>query len=122
MNKKEYARSLCGYQTAMTVKEVAQVLRVSTKTVYKIINDGLLPAAKVGREKRILKTALVDFLRRRELQDTNPKCVVNENTSDNVWTFTPSYSIVRGRRTKNLMKMMKGAIDNESNTCCKHTG
>lgn len=121
MNKKEYAHSLCGYQTAMTVKEVAEVLRVSTKTVYKIINDGLLPAAKVGREKRILKTALVDFLRRRELQSTNPKCVVNENTSDNVWTCVPSYSIVRGRGSKHLVKMMKGANKNESDTCCKYT-
>lgn len=36
----------------------------------------------------------------------------------NVWTYVPSYSIVRGRGNKHLVKKMKGANRNESDTCC----
>lgn len=50
MTKKEYAKSLHSYPEALTVKEAAEILRVCTKTIYKIINSGELPAVKVGKE------------------------------------------------------------------------
>jgi excisionase family DNA binding protein len=37
----------------MTVSEVAASLRVSTMTVYRLINSGLLPAARIGRSFRV---------------------------------------------------------------------
>ena len=42
--------------TALTAAEVAEILRVSTKTVYKLIKEKSLPAVKVGRENRIAKS------------------------------------------------------------------
>jgi excisionase family DNA binding protein len=37
----------------LTVAEVAQRLRVSNMTVYRLINSGQLPAVRVGRGYRI---------------------------------------------------------------------
>ena len=37
----------------MTVSEVATSLRVSTMTVYRLINGGELPAARIGRSFRV---------------------------------------------------------------------
>lgn len=39
MTKKEYEKSLCKYPTTLTVAEVSEILRVSTKTVYKLIKE-----------------------------------------------------------------------------------
>ncbi|NNC80223.1 MAG: helix-turn-helix domain-containing protein [Acidimicrobiales bacterium] len=37
----------------MTVAEVAQLMRVSTMTVYRLIKAGELPAVRVGRSYRL---------------------------------------------------------------------
>lgn len=37
----------------MTVGEVAAVLRVSSMTVYRLINAGELPAVRIGRSFRV---------------------------------------------------------------------
>ena len=37
----------------LTVQEVADIMRVSTMTVYRIIKSGELPAVRVGRSFRV---------------------------------------------------------------------
>jgi excisionase family DNA binding protein len=37
----------------LTVQEVAQLMRVSTMTVYRLIKSGELPAVRVGRSFRM---------------------------------------------------------------------
>lgn len=66
MTKREITKSLKEYPAALTVKELAEILRVSTKTVYKLLKEGALPACKVGRENRVAKVELVHFLRERD--------------------------------------------------------
>lgn len=46
----------------MTVGEVAAALRVSTMTVYRLINAGELPAARIGRSFRIREQDLDVYL------------------------------------------------------------
>jgi excisionase family DNA binding protein len=41
------------HTTFLTVSEVAAVLRISTMTVYRLINAGELPAARIGRSYRL---------------------------------------------------------------------
>jgi excisionase family DNA binding protein len=41
------------HPTFMTVSEVAGVLRISTMTVYRLINAGQLPAVRIGRSFRL---------------------------------------------------------------------
>jgi len=42
----------------MTVAEVAQLMRVSTMTVYRLIKAGDLPAVRVGKSYRTTWTAV----------------------------------------------------------------
>jgi excisionase family DNA binding protein len=47
----------------LTVGEVANVLRVSNMTVYRLINAGELPAVRVGRSFRLRESDLDAYLR-----------------------------------------------------------
>ena len=46
----------------LTVQEAAALLKTSRQQVRKLIQNGKIPAVKVGRECRILYEALVQFL------------------------------------------------------------
>lgn len=50
---------------ALTVKEVANELRVSEWQVYELIRQGQLPHIKIGRRKIIPRKALENWLERR---------------------------------------------------------
>lgn len=86
MNKKEITKQLKDYPAALTVKEAAEILRVSTKLVYRLIKENKVPATKIGREMRIAKCHLASYLLAREQQNLNPKCVVSDKTPDKSWT------------------------------------
>lgn len=73
MTKKEHEKELRCYPAALTAAEVAEILRVSTKTVYKLIKEKSLPAVKVGRENRIAKSQLIDYLRQKRSPGFEPK-------------------------------------------------
>jgi excisionase family DNA binding protein len=53
----------------MTLEEAASFLKVSETTVYQLVRSGELKARKVGREWRILKSQLVEFLKQDGSQD-----------------------------------------------------
>jgi excisionase family DNA binding protein len=46
----------------LTVAEVAALMRVSKMTVYRLVNDGKLPAVRVGRSVRVPEKAVHDYL------------------------------------------------------------
>lgn len=46
----------------LTVAEVADLMRVSTMTVYRLIKAGDLPAIRVGKSYRIKENDVDDFL------------------------------------------------------------
>ncbi|OUN18627.1 MULTISPECIES: helix-turn-helix domain-containing protein [unclassified Flavonifractor] len=46
----------------LTVKEAAALLKTSRQQIRRMIQNGELPAVKVGREWRISKNALLDYL------------------------------------------------------------
>jgi excisionase family DNA binding protein len=48
----------------LTIKEAAEHLRVCTKTVYRMIKSGQLPAVIAGRQKRIRERDLRAYLDR----------------------------------------------------------
>jgi excisionase family DNA binding protein len=51
----------------MTVHEVADVLRVSNMTVYRLIKAGDLPAVRVGKNYRVRSGHLDDYIRRHQV-------------------------------------------------------
>lgn len=49
----------------LTIEDVAKVMKVSLKTVYRWIGSGQLPAAKIGyKTYRVFERDLIKFLRR----------------------------------------------------------
>lgn len=48
----------------LTIGEVCSILRIGRSTLLKLIHSGELPAFKVGRQWRISKNELYDFLKR----------------------------------------------------------
>lgn len=47
----------------MTVAEVADVMRVSKMTVYRLVHAGELPAVRFGRSYRVPEKAVENYLR-----------------------------------------------------------
>ena len=52
----------------LTVQEVADLMRVSTMTVYRIIKSGELPAVRVGRSFRVRDVDVDSYLGSRYTQ------------------------------------------------------
>ena len=47
----------------LTVAEVAQLMRVSRMTVYRLVHSGELPAVRGGRSFRVPERTVHDYLR-----------------------------------------------------------
>lgn len=86
MDNKEYIKALRQYPMALKVPEVAEILRISTKLVYRMINENKIMAVNVGREKRIPKTELICFIRTGYCSNSNPNLKIMQQSSNNVWT------------------------------------
>ena len=63
MDNREYSKALKHYSMSLTVKEVAEIMRVSTKLIYRMIHEGILIYVKIGREIRVPKTAVIAYMR-----------------------------------------------------------
>ena len=46
----------------LTVAEVAEIMRVSKMTVYRLVHGGELPAVRVGRSFRVPEKAVHEYL------------------------------------------------------------
>ncbi|MDY3128063.1 MAG: helix-turn-helix domain-containing protein [Corynebacterium sp.] len=49
--------------TFLTVAEVADIMRVSKMTVYRLVHAGDLPAVRVGRSFRVHEQAVQNYLK-----------------------------------------------------------
>ena len=81
------------YPDAMTLTQAAEYLNVSTKLTSKLIHDGKFYAKKVGREYRVSKKSLMEYVRgERKLNREN--CVVTVTSTPQHWTFSTPCDIV----------------------------
>jgi len=51
------------YPDVLDVKQVSTILGVSTKTVYKLLQQGSIVSLKVGREFRIPKITVMKYMK-----------------------------------------------------------
>jgi excisionase family DNA binding protein len=47
----------------LTVDEAAELMKVSSSTVYRLIYEGKLPAVRIGRLRRIMNVDLAEYLK-----------------------------------------------------------
>ena len=50
------------YPDVMNIEQMCDALKVSTKTGYKLLHEGKIPAMKIGRSYRIPKAHLFTYL------------------------------------------------------------
>lgn len=48
----------------LTVAEIADALRVSKMTVYRMLHDGIIPSSRFGQSFRVHKNDMADYLRK----------------------------------------------------------
>lgn len=59
-------RILESYPDVLNPSDLCEILRISSKTVYKLLQMRVIPYRKIGRQYKISKTALIDFLENNE--------------------------------------------------------
>ena len=59
-------RSFDDLPLTLTVEEAGQILRVGRNTAYELVRCGKLPSIRVGKQIRILRQALLDYLSRQK--------------------------------------------------------
>ena len=57
-----YNATFKGFPDVLDVKQVSRILGVSNKVIYRYLNDGSILSLKVGREFRIPKLYLWQFI------------------------------------------------------------
>lgn len=66
----------------LSVQSAAAELEVTTRTIYRFINDGKLAAYRIGRVYRIRRSDLEDFLDGAALQPGDLSHLVYDNRGD----------------------------------------
>jgi len=65
----------------MTVQEVSDYLRVTKKTIYRLLRRGKIPATKVGKQWRFDKAAIDEWLRQGSAPATANILVIDDEES-----------------------------------------
>ena len=56
----------------LTVREAARVLSVSVRTIYTLIEDGRIPAFRVGGQLRLSRDVLASWLAEQATKSSSP--------------------------------------------------
>lgn len=51
----------CESDAALTPNQAAKMLRMSRTHLYKLLDDGVIPSYRVGRDRRVRMTSLIEF-------------------------------------------------------------
>ena len=62
ISRKAYNTIFPNYPDVLDVKQVSELLGVSSKTVYRLLNEGALTSLKVGRAFKIPKLYLLQYI------------------------------------------------------------
>lgn len=50
------------YPDVVTVQQLMEMLQIGQVLAYRLVKDGVIKAKKVGREYKIPKTSVIDYL------------------------------------------------------------
>lgn len=50
----------------LTIREISQILKMSTQTIYKMIESGQIPAIKIGAQWRFDEEKILEWIRQHE--------------------------------------------------------
>lgn len=50
------------YHDVLEVKDVCSILRIGRKTAYQLLREGEIPCRKIGRNYKIRKDAIIQYM------------------------------------------------------------
>jgi len=50
------------FEDVVTVSELAEMLKVGRNTAYELVRAGIIPSVRVGRQIRVSKLAVVEYM------------------------------------------------------------
>lgn len=50
------------YPDVLEVKDICSILRIGRKTAYQLLNSDKIPCRRIGRNYKIRKDAVIDYL------------------------------------------------------------
>ena len=59
------------YNDVVTVGELAKMLKIGRNTAYELVRAGIVPCVRIGRQLRISKQAVIEYLSRDDCLDSN---------------------------------------------------
>lgn len=63
ITKSAYTKMLKGYPDVLNIKQMCEILGgISTKTGYKMLNENVIESVRIGRQFRIAKISLINFM------------------------------------------------------------
>ncbi len=62
MSIKKYSSFLSEYPDVLSIDEMCSILKISTKTGYKLLKEGKISSLKIGRAYRVPKIHLITYL------------------------------------------------------------
>lgn len=58
-----YTKMLKGYPDVLNINQMCEILGgISTKTGYKMLHENVIESIRIGRQFRIAKVTLIDFI------------------------------------------------------------
>ena len=64
-NAEGFYKSIHDYPDVMDAAQVSKALNINRKTCYKLLKQGIIPAARIGRGYRVRKENVIDYLNNR---------------------------------------------------------
>ena len=74
------------YPDSMTLRDVANALGISTKLASRLVREGSIYGVKVGREYRVAKTTVMEYIMDRRTPGGYKKCVGSVTSNTKGWT------------------------------------
>lgn len=62
----ESATMFSSFNDMVTAPELAQMLKVGRNNAYELVRAGIVPSVRIGRQIRISKQAVLDYIARAE--------------------------------------------------------
>ena len=59
------------YNDVVTVGELAKMLKIGRNTAYELVRAGIVPCVRIGRQLRISKQAVIEYLFRDDCLDSD---------------------------------------------------
>lgn len=57
---------LADYPDVLTIPDLHEILKISEKTIYKLLRENTIPGIKIGGKYLVVKIDLVEFLMRKK--------------------------------------------------------